>query len=358
MIQFLAAVALTIICLMTIGLQKTYSYVPAKELKRQARNGDAVAEVLYRATAYRANLNLLLWIIIAASAAGSFVLYATAAPSWLAFILVALLVWYGFAWMPHGHLTATGARVAVFLSPSLAWVLAKLQPILDAVTSRVHRLQPLTVHTGLYELDDLLELLEVQKSQTDSRISKQTIDLVMHALSYGQLEVESVMVPRRVVNMVSQDAQISAIVMDELHESGHSRFPVYGDSQDTIVGILYLHDLVAHKQGGTVAGIMKTDVRFVHEEHTLEQALHAFITTKRHLFIVVNSFEEYTGIVTIEDILEKVIGHKIIDEFDTYDDMRAVAASAARKDHKDHKKHEVSERSADPLPISDQEVVE
>ena len=358
MIQFIIAAFLTFLCLLTIGLHKTYSYIPAKELKRQARNGDEVAQILYRAAAYKANLNLLLWIIIALTAAASFVLFAQIAPGWLAFILVALIVWYGFAWMPNGRLTTTGARIAIFVTPFLAWVLAKLQPLLDAITARVRRLQPITVHTGLYELDDLLELLENQKSQTDSRISHQTIDLVMHALSFGQLRVENVMVPRRVVRMVNSSDKVSAILMDELHLTGHSRFPVYGDSQDTIIGMLYLHDLVAEKHGGTVASIMKTDVRFVHEEHTLEQALHAFIKTKRHLFIVVNSFEEYTGIVTIEDILEQVIGHQIVDEFDAYDDLRSVAAHAAHKEHQAHKKQEVTPDPAEPVPLSDQEVVE
>jgi CBS domain containing-hemolysin-like protein len=355
---FLIAVLLTLVCLVTIGLHKTYTYVPAKELKRQARRGDDVAKVLYRAAAYQANLNLLLWIIIAVTAAASFVLFAQVSPGWLAFIAVALVVWYGFAWMPNGRLTSMGARVAVLITPSLAWVLAKLQPVLDAITSRIKRLQPVTVHTGLYELDDLMELLEKQKSQTDSRISAQTIDVVMHALSYGQVEVENVMIPRRVVQMVGRDDKMSAIMMDELHKSGHSRFPVYGDDKDTIVGILYMHDLVAHKQGGTVADVMKTDVRFVHEEHTLEQTLHAFIKTKRHLFIVVNSFEEYTGIVTIEDVLEQVIGHKIVDEFDAYDDLRAVAATAAQKEHHSHKKQEVTPAAGGDIPLSEEEVIE
>ncbi len=58
--------------------------------------------------------------------------------------------------------------------------------------------------------------------------------------------------------------------------------------------------------------------------------------THRQLYVVVNSFEEYVGIITIEDILETILGTSIIDEFDQYDDLRAVAARAAKKDHKNH----------------------
>ncbi|QQS69160.1 CBS domain-containing protein [Candidatus Saccharibacteria bacterium] len=78
---------------------------------------------------------------------------------------------------------------------------------------------------------------------------------------------------------------------------------------------------------------MRRKVTYVHEDFTLYQTLQAFIKTKQHLFIVVNSFEEYVGIITIEDVLERVIGKLIVDEFDRYDDLRAVAAAAAKKDH-------------------------
>jgi magnesium and cobalt transporter len=121
--------------------------------------------------------------------------------------------------------------------------------------------------------------------------------------------------------------------MGELHASGHSRFPVYEVKKDNIVGVLYLHDLVATKRSGTVSNIMRRKVTYVHEDFTLYQTLQAFIKTKQHLFIVVNSFEEYVGIITIEDVLERVIGKLIVDEFDRYDDLRAVAAAAAHKDH-------------------------
>jgi CBS domain containing-hemolysin-like protein len=83
---------------------------------------------------------------------------------------------------------------------------------------------------------------------------------------------------------------------------------------------------------------MSKDVYFVHEDLALQHVLEAFLKTKHHLFIVVNSFEEYVGVITIEDLLEQIIGAKIVDEFDQYDDLRAVASSIAKKQHAEHKK--------------------
>jgi CBS domain containing-hemolysin-like protein len=79
---------------------------------------------------------------------------------------------------------------------------------------------------------------------------------------------------------------------------------------------------------------MRKRVCYIHEEQTLLEALQAVLKTKHHLFIVVNSFEEYVGILTIEGVLEQIVGLPILDEFDRYEDMRAVAASIAEKEHK------------------------
>src|SRR6185437_14778852 len=158
-----------------------------------------------------------------------------------------------------------------------------------------------------------------------------------HALTFSEKSVYDCMVPRREVRTVSSEESISPVVIRELHDSGYSRFPVYGDKLDHFVGTLYLRDLIDLKASGNVKDVMEHAVYYVHEEYPLEQALHAFLKTKHHLFIVVNKFEEYVGIITIEDIIEQILGCKIVDEFDAYDDLRAVAADHARHEHKAHK---------------------
>jgi CBS domain containing-hemolysin-like protein len=134
--------------------------------------------------------------------------------------------------------------------------------------------------------------------------------------------------------------------MDELHKSGHSRFPVFDGKQENIVGTLYLRELGAGKDHGLVRERMSKRVYYVHEDQSLHDAFQAILKTHHQLFIVVNSFEEFVGIVTMEDVLETMIGKLIVDEFDQYDDLRAVAMRAARKDHKQNK---------EPVPPADPE---
>lgn len=351
MISFLVALALAGLALLAVALRKTYAIVPPKELKRQARRGDALAKVLYRAVAYGASLGLLLWCIIILATAASFVIMARVVPPFLAFVLEVLIIGYGFAWMPTGQVTQIGVRIVVWLTPFVTWLLSHLQPLFGRLSAFAASHRPITVHTGLYEREDLLALLDKQKEQPDSRFSPDELSVVAHALTYSQKLVSDVMIPRRAVRLVKSDEAIGPIMMADLHDSGHSRFPVYeGDNEDQIVGTLYIRDLLNARKGGHIRTIMKKNVYYVHEDFTLEQALHAFLTTKHHLFIVVNNFEEFVGILTIEDVLEQVIGHLIVDEFDQYDDMRAVAHKQATKDHHKHQQanEELHARAAKP----------
>jgi CBS domain containing-hemolysin-like protein len=338
MIAFIFFLVFLAIALLAIALRKTYSVLPPKELRRRAREGDALAKGLHRAVAYGASLNVLLWAIIVLAVAASFALLASIVPSWLAFIIEVIVIGYGFIWMPRQRVSEIGVKLAEWLTPAVVWLLRHGQPALDKIVQWLRRFQPVNFHTGLYDRDDLLALLEQQKQQPDSRLSKETLELLIHSLAFGEKLVSDCLTPRRVVKSVDASDIIGPIMMKELHDSGHSRFPVWQANEENIIGTLYLRELVKSKQSGKVSGLMDKSVYFVHEDHALEQVLDAFLKTKHHLFIVVNSFEEYVGIITIEDILEQIIGAKIVDEFDQYDDLRAVASSIAKKEHTEHKK--------------------
>jgi len=318
-------------------LQRSYQHVPAHELKRLARSGDDVARLLYRPVAYGSKLRFVLGgggILLLAL---SLICMVQALGILLGILLLALLLTVGaVVFVPSDELTHTSLWLAKRSAPGLAWLLERLHPVIDALVRLVRRYRRVSVHTGLYEKSDVSALLVRQRGQPDSRISTSEIDLLLHSLSFGDRLVRDAMVPKRVVNLAAAGDAIGPVLMDELSRSGHSRFPVYDQKRDNIVGILHLHDLVASKHTGTVATIMRHKLTYVHEDFTLYQTLQAFLKTKQHLFLVVNTFEELVGIITIEDVLEQMIGRHIVDEFDRYDDMRAVAAAAARKDHRDH----------------------
>ncbi len=331
------SILLACLALSAISLQKTYAAVPAKELKRRARGGDEFAVLLHRAVGYGYSLRAVLWLLTGVSFAGFFVYVSHVWPGWLAYLLSLVLLWAGFMYVPASRVTGVGRRFAGWLAPVFAWLLQYLHPILDRIISFIRRHRPITVHTGLYERDDLVDLLSRQRAQSDNRVEQLELEVAQHALTFGNRLIRDVMMPRRIVKMVSVDEQVGPILMTELHASGHSRFPVFEGKQDNIIGTLYLRDLTRVKAGGLVRKVMHADdVCYVHEEQPLADALQAILKTRRQLMIVVNGFEEYVGIITIEDVLEQIVGKPILDEFDQYEDLRAVAARDAKVDHKAH----------------------
>jgi CBS domain containing-hemolysin-like protein len=247
------------------------------------------------------------------------------------------IIWFGFLWLPARDVTKYGTWFAVKLAPIIGALLEYIHPLVNKLGKYFEKHRPLSIHTGLYEKEDLIDLIDKQKIQVENRIDKAELDMVKQVLSFGDKKVADYLIPRRLVASISMDDSVGPILMGEVHKSGHSRFPVYEGSKDNIVGLLYMRDIMGQKEGGEVKKLIRKDVVYIHEEQTLYDVLQAAVKVRQHLFIVVNSFEEYVGIISVEDVLEQIIGMNIVDEFDQYEDLRAVAAKMAESEHRAHK---------------------
>lgn len=328
-------------------LYKLYNSVPALELKRLARQGDKRAASLYKVANYEAALDALLWI--AGTACGAAVLIWSARTNiWLA-AAVAVLMAYVVVWMPAPRWDGPVGAVAAFAAKVYASVLSFLNPVLSRLAgwfppaSRVH------LHTGLYERGDLLELLNKQNKQLDNRIAGSDLKIAAGAMTFGDKTVASVMTPRRQIKFVGAGETVGPMLMDELHKTGYSRFPVTKDSAKAanpqVSGTLYLKDIIDMQAGGKVKDYARKDVYYVNEDSSLRQALDAFLKSNHHLLIVVNSFEEIVGVLSIEDVFEQIIGQPINDEFDEFDSLRAVAAKEAKQEKQEHKEKPVATKT-------------
>lgn len=333
-------IVLAALALMTVGLLKSYRNLPEHELRRRSREGDELASALFRAVSYGSSLGAVLWLLVVIANALFFVYIARSSPTWFAIVASAALIWYAFVWMPAREVTKFSTWVAVKLAPALAWLLNYLHPLLNKVVAFVDKHRPVTMHTGIYSKQELIDLIHNQKNQPGNRIDKSVLDIATHSLSFGDLQVRDVMVPRRSVKMVKAEDTTGPVLMKELHDSGFSRFPVYSGKKENLLGILYMKDLLNSKSGGNIDKIIQNDLVYIHEDQSLTDALQAILKTHRHQYIVVNRFEEFVGIITLEDVLEQIVGRPIIDEFDKYDDVRAVAAHTARVEHEAHTKEE------------------
>ncbi len=320
-----------------IVIYKVYHSIPLHELKRRARSGDRRANKLYKVAAYGPTLDLLLWKIGTAVAA-VLVIWSARTNWWLAAAAIILISWL-LVW-PKFSAEGWAGSLAAFFSPFDSRVLSIFQPVLGRPAAWLSRGRRASVHTSLYEKKDLLEILNKQNKQVDSRISPQDLKIATNALEFGDKTVGSIMTPRKEVKMVKADDNIGPLLMDELHKSGFARFPVVKEvsknAAPEIVGTLYINNLIGYEGGGKVKDLARKEVYYINEDSNLHQALSAFLKTHHHLLIVVNSFEEMAGVVTLEDVLEQILGKQVTDEFENYEDLRSVAKAEVQEEHKNH----------------------
>jgi metal transporter CNNM len=242
----------------------------------------------------------------------------------------------------------------VYIKKNVIYTVSKLYP---AISWLLRMSSPLTKKLGdlfdkwigkdtqvFYSREELQKMFDGQQLSKNSDIAADEARMIRKVLGFGDKKIRDVMTPRRMVKLVAQKDEVGPILMGELHDSGHSRFPVVADvKHNNFVGTLYLRDLVMQSNAKTVKELMSPHVRYVHEEESLDHALRAFLKLKHHLFVVVNNFEEFVGVLSIEDVLEEIIGKEIVDEFDEHDDLRKVAQSLALQDKKNRSTVEIEE---------------
>ncbi len=176
--------------------------------------------------------------------------------------------------------------------------------------------------------DQLVAVL--QTAHEDGLIAADTLRMMQGAISVAELTVGDVMISRS--QMVSLPAEAPFIeLMQQVVESGHSRFPVHGENKDDILGILLAKDLlrgvVAENGVQSVRELLRPAV-LIPEAKKLNVLLKEFRLSRNHMAIVVDEYGGVAGVVTIEDVLEQIVG-QIDDEHDEAEDPSAQIAIQA-----------------------------
>jgi len=215
----------------------------------------------------------------------------------------------------------TGDALYGALEPSLLKFVDKFQSLFEFLRS-----EPLYDPEQYRRFDSREELTELI-ANAEEALSDEERTLMTMALLFRDKTVGSIMTPRTVIDHIKKSEFLGPLVLDELSALGHSRLPVIDGDLNKVVGILHLRDLLSLdiKRSVTAEKAMEPKVYYIHQEDSLEHALSAFLRTRHHLFIVINDQRETVGLLTLEDVIETLIGRKIVDEDDIHEDLRAVA---------------------------------
>jgi magnesium and cobalt transporter len=170
------------------------------------------------------------------------------------------------------------------------------------------------------EPQDREQLVDVLRdAEKRNLVDAQALAMIEGVLQVGEMHVRDIMVPRAQMVVVNSDSQPDDFIAS-VTESGHSRFPVIGDNRDEVEGILLAKDLIGYYARGEVQKFDMDDAMrpavFIPESKRLDVLLREFRENRNHMAIVVDEYGGVAGLVTIEDVLEQIVG-EIDDEHDT-----------------------------------------
>ncbi len=214
---------------------------------------------------------------------------------------------------PKVYATHFSLKVAIFTAPFLIIIQALLQPFVNLLVGSTSRVNTkLAKHTrSNISIDELSQALELT-----SRTSDEDTEILEGIIKFGNIQVIDIMTSR--VDIVDVDIKTSyKKLLDIIIKCGYSRLPVYSGTHDNLKGILYSKDLLPHLDKPDTFR-WQTLIRpayYVPETKKIDDLLSEFQKNKVHLAIVVDEYGGTSGLVTLEDILEEIVGD-ISDEYD------------------------------------------
>lgn len=326
-LQFILLGIMLILCALASASETALTSVSRIKLKNLVEEGDKKAREIEQLLA---NPNVFLStilvvnsvaVIIASSLATVLALrFSTTLGELISTILISLIVLIFCEITPKTAAVQNPMRWArVLVGPvhAAAWLLHPLVWALGvATTGLVRVLGGRAVRHGPFVTEEELRLL-VTVGEEEGVLEEEETEMIHSIFEFADTPVREVMIPRIDVVALESDATVDQAV-DLALEGGFSRIPVYEESIDNIIGVLYTKDMLKQLRDGHAAQPIHNLVRsayFVPETKKLDDLLHEIRQQRVHMVIVIDEYGSVAGLVTIEDLVEEIVGD-IQDEYD------------------------------------------
>jgi CBS domain containing-hemolysin-like protein len=212
----------------------------------------------------------------------------------------------------------------------LAFMRSSLRPI-TYVCNGIVRIF-LKRHAQLHTSDEEIILL-AQRGAQEGSLTKNESALIANALALDDIRVAEIMTPRTVITALRRTATVGE-VFAEFPNVPFARMPVYGRNIDDVVGLIRRRDLLKSKANDLDAELVEKlmqEIHFIPETVTAANALQVFLKTHQQLLVVVDEFGSTSGVITMEDVMEQLLGREIFEKDDIAVDMRELARSKQQK---------------------------
>ncbi|HRG87905.1 MAG TPA: gliding motility-associated protein GldE [Chitinophagales bacterium] len=232
---------------------------------------------------------------------------------WNVIVVTFMLVLFGEA-TPKVYATQNKLPIARSMSNVFVWMVRAFEPINYVLVGSTKVLEKrLKRYNAEIDIDEINKAIEITVEKKESKHDASLLKGIVH---FGNIMVKQAMRPRTEVVSVDYDFTFKELV-EFIKENGYSRYPVYKENRDNVVGVLNIKDLIEHLNQDNDFGWQKLvrEPFFVPETKKIDDLLREIQQNRKHLAVVVDEYGGTCGIITLEDIMEEVVGD-ITDEFD------------------------------------------
>lgn len=232
---------------------------------------------------------------------------------WNVLIVTFFLVLFGEA-TPKVYATHNKVKIARAMSGFFNILVKLMQPVNIVLVGGTQSIEKrLKRHNAEIDIEEINKAIEIT---VEKKESKQDAKLLKGIVHFGNIMVKQVMRPRTDVASIDYEFNFKEL-MNFVRENGYSRYPVYKENPDNVVGVLNIKDLIEHLNQDDTFGwqSMVREPFFVPETKKIDDLLREIQQNRKHLAVVVDEYGGTCGIITLEDIVEEVVGD-ITDEFD------------------------------------------
>ncbi len=194
------------------------------------------------------------------------------------------------------------------------WPAIRLMCLFDLPVRRLSGVGDASEENGDTAKQEILSA--ATEGRAEGEVDAEELEMIESVIEFADTHAGEIMTPRTDIFALAGDSDFSEVV-EQIVEAGHTRVPLYQDDIDNIIGILYAKDLLKHAMGGeptSLTAIMRKPY-FVPESKALDDLLSEFKSLKLHMAIVLDEYGGTAGLVTIEDVIEEIVG-EITDEYD------------------------------------------
>lgn len=298
------------------GLNLGFFSLDKTDLERKAHLGDKRAERVLRVRK-RSNELLVTLLLgnVAVNAAISIMLGDMTSGIIAGVIATGVIVIFGEI-VPQ----AFCARYALSVAWRTTWIIETVMFVFAPISKPIAWILDKSLGQAastVFSKRELAHIIQVHEDDPRSTIDADEERILIGALHYSEKTAEQVMTPRDQAFFVEAGDMIGERLLYRIRENGYTRIPVIGGEEREVVGVLYAKDLIGEDETTPVSKLVRTDIFVrVTPNRKLDEVLNMLLARRSHMAVVTEKSGEWVGIVTLEDVIEEIIGREIHDEED------------------------------------------